>query len=314
MGRVTTRAMSPSVYLRRISSYDPGPLLRAVGELLDGCCPRPAPGDTVLVKPNLVGKRNARLSTTRPEVAGAVCAWLLDLGVRPVVADSPAFGSAASVARASGLDKEMEGLGLILEELDRPRPLAVSFGTSIGVSTKVLEAHLILNLPKVKAHNQMRFTCAVKNLFGTAVGCRKALAHALHGEKENRFESVIVEIMESLPRTISLADGIEAMDRAGPMGGDPFPLELLGASANPVALDTALCSLVGLAPEEVPLWRECLGRGLPGADPTSLVYPLEGAGAFDAREFRTPEKLSPVTFRPIRLLKGRIKSLVQRLG
>ena len=46
------------------------------------------------------------------------------------------------------------------------------------------------------------------------------------------------------------------MHRHGPTNGEPYPLGLLAAAANPVALDTAVFTLLGLSPGQVPLWRE----------------------------------------------------------
>ena len=46
--------------------------------------------------------------------------------------------------------------------------------------------------------------------------------------------------MQAMPETVSLVDGVMSMQRTGPIDGDPFDLSLLGASSNPVALDTAL--------------------------------------------------------------------------
>ncbi len=300
------------VLLTRIPAYDDTALPGEVARLLDGIGLRPAPGARVLVKPNLVAARSAHLSTTHPAVVRAACAYLLDCGARVTVADSPAFGSARSVARASGLLAALADLPVTLRSLTRPAGLRLSFGASVGVSRDALGAEVILSLPRLKAHNQVRLTCAVKNLFGCVVGGRKAWAHCRFGDRANRFESMLLEVAASLPPTWALADGVIAMSGRGPTGGAPCPLGLLAASADPHALDAALYALLGATPETVPLWREARRRGLPGAFNENLAFPLLQPGDVDAAGFVIPPVLDPVTFDPFRLVKGRVKSLCQR--
>lgn len=300
------------VLLARMGSYDDPALSRVVAELLAGAALKPARGSRVLVKPNLVAARTAHLSTTHPAVVRAACLYLLDHGVRVTVADSPAFGSARSVARKSGLLAALEGLPVSIQGLSRPAKLKLSFGASIGVSRDALEAGAILSLPKVKAHNQMRLTCAVKNLFGCVVGGRKAWAHCRFGDRANHFEAMLLEVAASLPPAWALVDGIVAMSGRGPTGGTPCALGLLGASADPHGLDTAVYAVLGAAPEEVPLWQEARRRGLPGAFLENLSFPLLRPGEIDSTGFVIPPALDPVTFDPFRLIKGRVKSVCQR--
>ncbi len=287
-------------------------MTRALGLLL-------RPGLSVLVKPNLVAMRGPRLACTRAEVVEAACRLLLDAGCKVTVSDSPAFGTARGVARSAGILKALRGLGVRVEPMDRPTRIPLTLpgpdGKTgrIGVSRRALEADLLVNLPKLKAHNQMRLTAAVKNLFGCVAGVRKPLAHWRLGEQGARFESMIMDVALALPPTLSILDGIETMHVSGPTGGEPFRLGLLGASLDPAALDTAAYRLLGAAPGEVPLWREALGRGLDGADPANLDYPVSAPDEFDARGFVIPARLSPVTFHPLRLARGRLISLAHRL-
>lgn len=300
------------VALARLPSYDSPLLDDTVRRLLDaaGCAPKP--GTRVLVKPNLVSRGNAKLSCTHPLVVRAACRCLLERGARVLVADSPAVGAAAQVARACGLAEALRPLGLRVRGLDRPEPLALSFGARVGLSRTAREAELIVNVPRLKAHGQMRLTGAVKNLFGCVTGWRKAVAHARHGDHANHFPALILEVARALPPTITLLDAIRPMQRTGPIKGIPYDLGLLASCADPVALDTALGVLLGLTPEDAPLWAEARRRGLPGADPSALRYPLERPEAFDASGFELPAHLELQTFHPVRLARGRLRSLLHR--
>lgn len=300
------------VFFEKAAGYDDPALARTAAGLLEAAGFRPGPGTRVLVKPNLVAPKNMGLSCTSPAVVRAVCQYLADCGAKTTVGDSPAFGTGKVVARLSGLSAALSDLPARLVNFSRSRRIPLSFGSSAAVAVEALEAERIVNLPRLKVHNQMGMTVAVKNLFGCVTGFRKSLAHQLHGEKGNRFERLIIEVMRALPETVSLLDGVVAMHREGPAGGDPFPLGLLAASPSCVALDTAVYGLLGLSPQNVPLWREAMAMGLPGAHPEEIAQTGPHPGEFPTEGFLTPTRLEPVAFHPKRFVTGRIKSLFTR--
>lgn len=287
-------------------------LAECIPQLFAACGITYRPGERVLVKPNLVAAKNP-LGCTDPAVAAAACQYLLDCGARVTVADSPAFGSAESVARKCGLVDALAPLGLTVTTLRDPRPLALSFPAQVGIATQALEADRILNLPRLKAHCQMRLTASVKNLFGCVCGMRKAIAHTRFGERGNRFEALILDVCAALPQVDTLLDAVTAMHVSGPTDGEALHMGLLAASPNPVALDTALYTLLTQTPDNVALWREAIRRDLPGCRPQDISYPLHPPQAFDATAFIVPEALVPVSFRPARLAKSAMKRLLARI-
>ncbi|WFS61516.1 DUF362 domain-containing protein [Pseudodesulfovibrio thermohalotolerans] len=305
--------MPETVAILRVPEHRPELLEPAVAELLESIGFALAPGDRVLVKPNLVNGSNAVHCTTHPLAVRAACAWLLDHNAKVTVADSPAFGSAASVARASGLEKALAELGLEVRSLARPAPLPLTLGGSIGLSRDAMEADRILNLPKLKVHCQMTLSGAVKNMFGCVVGFRKALAHNRLGHSHAIFRSMLMDVYRALPQTTHLMDGIRPMHRDGPIKGEPFPLGLMAASRNGVALDTMAAALLGLTPEQVPLWEEARMRGMEGAAPSRLMFPLDTPDNFDAADFVLSEERE-LSFAPMRLLRGRIRSFLRHLA
>ena len=254
-------------------------------------------GARVLIKPNFVALRGAPLCCTDAAVIAAAAVHCAESGAQAVVGDSPAFGTAQAIAEAIGLPGLLRPLGVPIITLGRGRSV-VSGPVRVQVSADALDSDLILNLPKLKAHSQMRFSGAVKNLFGCVTGMQKAWLHARHGDKGARFSGMICGLMEILPPVVSLVDGVRAMHRTGPIQGDPFELGLLGASTSPVALDTAVGMILGAGPEAFPVWRECVRRGLAGADPSELNFPALDPAAFDARGFELPQTLKPESFRP----------------
>lgn len=278
-----------------------------VPDLLESVLPDVS-GTRLLIKPNFVALRNAQLCCTSPVVIAAVARHCVERGARVTVGDSPAFGTAQAIAGAIGLPELLRPLGVQVVTLSRGVPIT-SADVPVQVSADALEADLIVNLPKFKAHSQMRFSGAVKNLFGCVTGVRKAWLHALHGDKAGRFTAMICGLMQVLPPTISLMDGVTAMHRTGPIAGDTFPLGLLGAADNPVALDTAAGMVLKATPEHFPVWRHCRDAGLPGADRKELCFPLQNPQDFDAEGFVLPETLKLESFRPDILLKSLVKRI-----
>ena len=163
------------VALQRLSPADSGAVAQALPLLLDRAGLASSfslRSAHVLVKPNLLTA--TPLACTSPVVVASVCRWLLDQGARVRVGDSPGFGTATAVARQTGLEEALRPLGLRVESLADPRPLALPLRrggpVSFGVARVALESDVIFSLPRVKAHSQMRLTLAVKNLFGCVCG------------------------------------------------------------------------------------------------------------------------------------------------
>lgn len=171
-----------------------------------------------------------------------------------------------------------------------------------GVSTTALHSDYILSVPRVKAHCQMRVTLSVKNLFGCVCAWRKAIAHTVQGASQEHFTAALVDLWAALPPVVALADGITAMHKTGPSGGEPYPLGCVGASSSAVALDTAFYTMLGQQPCDIPLWAELCRRKIAGASPEDLTFPLAQSYIFDAGSFEVPAHLMDVSFQPHRLL------------
>lgn len=293
-----------AVAITRCADYTPRAVDAAVCAALHAAGYAPAAGTRVLVKPNLLKAEPGGLCCTHPQVVRAACAYLLDCGCIVTVGDSPAFGSARSVARAIGLDNALAPLGVPIVTLDAAVTVRLPSGMDIGISRLALETNAVLSVPRVKAHSQMRLTCAVKNLFGCVAGVRKALAHTVHGDRGNAFRALLVEVAQALPPVAALADGITAMDRTGPSGGDAFALGMVAAASSPVAVDTAIYRMLGATPDDIPLWGELRQRNAAGAFDEHLVFPLLRPEDVDGTAFRLPQALTPETFHPLRLLRS----------
>ena len=266
------------------------------------------PGDTVLLKPNLIGAQSPDgLACTHPEFIAATAAWCLDHSVRVVVGDSPAFGTARGVMQAVGISRALQGMPVRMVNFKRCRRVVLAGGIEVDLAEQALECDMLINLPRVKAHSQLCVSLAIKNYFGSVVGMRKAWYHLRYGDRPERFAGLLVDLLAVLPSGAILVDGIVAMHKDGPLKGRSFHLGVLGGSLNPVALETALMAILGLAHDRNPLWLECARRKLPGARLADLVYPLEHPAAVSVSDFQAPAVLKPVSFNPCRMMISAVK-------
>lgn len=299
---------SIAVALAKCSEYNSSCIREAVDRLFEVIGFRPGAGKRILVKPNLLTAIPPDyLACTHPSVVRAICEHLIDAGAKVQVGDSPTFGKAVDVAGKIGLTQALAHLPVTLVNLDRPKHVRLPFGALVPISRLVLESDLIVSVPKLKAHHQMRVTGAVKNVYGCVSGIRKPMLHFLHGDRGSRFEQMILEIWQKLPPSISLMDAVTAMHTHGPVKGEPYPLGLLAASSSPVALECAIDSIIGLEPSVVPLWHTAVKLNIPGARMEDLCFPLEAPESFHGRDFIVPDFLNCLSFRPEQIARNWIQ-------
>lgn len=298
------------VWLGRADGYEADALARQAGEALEAAGFRPASGSNVLVKPNLLFADPLGIAHTHPLVVRAACLYLLDCGCRVSVSDSPGFGRAGRVAAVTGIASALPGSIRVCEMGPKVKK-DLSQGGRAGISRRALEADLILNLPKFKAHRMMRLSLAVKNLFGCVSGVEKAVLHSKHGDKlrggVSLFPSLIADIVSRLPPCAALLDGITAMHRSGPMRGSPLDLNFIAASSSSVALDTAVYTLLGQNPKLFPIWAELRRRGAAGAFAGDLEWIGLEPENVDLSSFELPLSLDSESFNPVNLCISGIK-------
>jgi len=170
----------------------------------------------------------------------------------------------------SGLEDTLAGEKLPFADLNYSESRSVP---NAGRATKlkefffpraVLEADLIVSLPKLKTHHWAGFTASMKNLYGLLPGI-------VYGWPKNVLHYVgipgsIVDIAASAPQTIAIVDAILSMEGDGPIMGTPKPLGLIAVGLNPTAVDATLARIIGLDPFKVPYLSLAAGRLGPIAD------------------------------------------------
>ncbi len=267
-------------------------------------------GLRVMVKPNLISAKKGPLACTEAEFTLAVSRWFIDNGAQVIIGDSPAFGSATSVLTRLGVVEDIRFLGVEISDFSSSRKLSLASGVEADMAVDALDCDLLVNLPRVKAHAQMRVTLAVKNFFGCLTGLQKPWWHMVHGGDSGRFSDLLVELLSVLPESMTLVDGIRAMHVTGPINGKPYPLQIIAAGTNPVAVDAALLSILGVSAERSSLHRAAIHAQIAGTSSEYLSFPLATASEMQVNDFLVPERLSPIRFNPFVFLRS---SLLRKL-
>jgi uncharacterized protein (DUF362 family) len=304
-----------SVALTRCSSYDRNTVTHAISrqfELLGGIERFVKPGDRVLLKPNFIAPRSPEQDATQthPAVIIEVARLLKDFGAKPFVGDSPGWGEIQACAEALDLIEPLGKLGVPIRALDDPRTKRVGpRGPRVALSAVALEADAMINLPKLKAHQQLLVTLAVKNLFGCVPGKRKALWHYRRGGNPTSFCEMLIGISLFLKPALTLIDGIVAMEGSGPSNGDDKALGWLIAGTDPIACETACCRLIGIDPEQVPVLRTARQMQLDGLDLDQIELLGDPLPEKPESEFKLPT-LIPIRFSLARVFHSKCRQML----
>lgn len=301
------------VALARCSRYEPSEVGAALDRALDpfgglggasGFGRGITSGSKVLVKPNFLrAAATGAAVSPHPDVVRAVCERLLDLGARVRIGDSPAFGTARGTAKACGVLAVADDLGIPVVEFKKPEIIKTGppSGLSLQIDREVMQADAVVNICKFKGHQQLGMTLAVKNLFGCITGKRKPAWHLRLGDRGNGFGEMLVEVYRAVAPTISICDGIVAMEGNGPGDGTTRPLGLLMAAEDGVALDTVGALVVGYPLEELRVYRAACALGVGTPDPGAIEV-VGDLSLDEARidDWKFPESL-PIFFNPARV-------------
>ena len=274
--------METRVSLHRCDSYDPAAMKNALAQCLTdlgGLKQYVRPGMTVALKCNLLlPMRPEQGGTTHPALVAALARMIQDIGATPLIIDSPggpyAKAMLRTVYRVSGLHEIAKDTGARLNldtsAAEIPAPHS-QWLPRMKVLKPLIDADLIINLPKMKTHGFMLFTGAVKNMFGAIPGVDKAEYH-LRMKEPADFARTMVDICEAVRPGLTIMDAIEAMEGNGPSAGTVKKAGMLIASPSPYTADLAAAWLGTLPLERIYIIQEAIERGLSPSDPGELQW------------------------------------------
>jgi uncharacterized protein (DUF362 family)/NAD-dependent dihydropyrimidine dehydrogenase PreA subunit len=247
-----------TVAIERCAGYDPEGVYHALKrgvQRLGGIEQFVRPGERILLKPNILAREAPEKAvTTHPTVLAGCVRLFQEAGAGVVFGDSPGLERASRAAEGSDLLRAGTEGGAAYDPFDVPRALPNPNGTLVSdfpVASVVHGVDGIVNLPKFKTHQLTRVTGAVKNLFGSISGRRKAMYHVQFPDVTD-FCRFLVELNLRLRPRLHVMDAVVAMEGNGPRSGTPVPIGALILSADPVAVDATACRLAALDPSYVP--------------------------------------------------------------
>jgi len=303
-----------TVSITACDTYDLDAVRRAVAEVLapfGGMGRFVQPGRRVLLKPNLLGAASLeRAVTTHPTVVQAVAEAVQAAGGIVLIGDSPAgpVSNGFQVWRTSGLADVAAQTGATLVPFAEVTWQRLH-GHDYFLARPVLQADLVINLPKLKTHSFALYTGAVKNLFGVIPGTRKRDVH-LRAPGIQDFSLALADVLELVRPALTIMDAVIGQEGEGPgLSGTPRRYGCLAAAADAVALDTVLAQAMGFRPGAVLHLVEAGARGLGLADPRLISVAGDRATLAFGRVdlpgthwyFRVPARFSAPIYRLARL-------------
>ncbi|MFP5259895.1 MAG: DUF362 domain-containing protein [Acidobacteriota bacterium] len=233
----------------------------------------------ILVKPNLNANMNALTgNTTDLRLLFALLGHLRDAGYGNVTVgegtNSGFYRNKIGVISRLRVDRVAARFGYPAVDLNYSpgAPVAFKDGVTAEIAKPVMDAALVINLPKLKTHFEAGMSVCLKNLMGCLVG---------QENKKKTHQSLaanIVNITEAVRPGLHIVDALIAMEGLGPTRGTPLRLDTLVFGENPYLIDLACARLAGFPAEQVRPLAEARRRGLatPAMDAflDSLALPL----------------------------------------
>ncbi len=223
-------------------------------------------GKKVLIKPNVLRSAEPREGiTTHPAVLRAVVEKVETLKPSSiVVGDNPgmfSYGQNEASFQKSGLLEASKGYYRNIGNDSVSKDFNPDFMAKVGLSREVVEADIIISLPKFKTHGLTVVTGAIKNSYGFLPGAQKAKLHKEAGDPE-RFNELLVEVFRLRIPDLFLVDAVVGMEGNGPASPDLRDIGLILAADNAVALDAVIAVMMGCEPGRLRFLQKAKEMGL----------------------------------------------------
>jgi uncharacterized protein (DUF362 family) len=245
-------------------------ITRQALDLLGGMQRFVKPRQTALIKPNqtvfLLAENGV---TTDPWVVAAIARLVLEAGGRPLIGDMPGAGiTSKEVISITGMDDAVRRVGAEVVYLDEmpQKPLPVPNGQivqEIELPAAVVDADVLINVPKAKTHFVDPISGALKNWMGAM---RPDIRMRHHDRETPQY---VLDATMARPPHLHVMDALWAGEGRGPIGNTPAWVGCVLASTDPVVLDVTTARLLGFSDEQaisMTYAREAVSRGLGTAD------------------------------------------------
>jgi len=220
----------------------------------------------IVLKPNLVetAPGQSHINTHPAVVVAAAEAFRrLDAGEVIVAEGQGHRRDSMIVLDESGMGEALLEAGLPFVDLNHeefdtiPNKGRHTGLANFHVPKTILEADLLVSIPKMKTHHWVGMTGAMKNLFGVMPGIVYGWPkNVLHHQG---IHESIVDINSTVRSAISIVDGIVGMEGDGPIMGEPKNVGCVIVGSNPVAVDATCARIMALEPSRIDYLKQACG-------------------------------------------------------
>jgi uncharacterized protein (DUF362 family)/Pyruvate/2-oxoacid:ferredoxin oxidoreductase delta subunit len=209
-------------------------------------------GKKVLIKPNALRSSNAdEAIVTHPSLLRAVVEKVETLNPDTIiVGDNPgvaSYGANEECFEKTGLMEASKGYYKNIGNDPVNVDFNPAFMASASVSRAIMEADIIISLPRFKTHGLTVMSGAIKNSYGFLCGAQKALLHKVAGNPA-RFQEVVVDVFKIRVPDLFIMDAVVGMEGNGPASPDLRDIGLILAADNAVAMDAVVATMMGCDP------------------------------------------------------------------
>jgi len=268
-----------------------------------------AKNSRILIKPNILSQRKPEdCVTTHPAVVDAVLDILTvdfkEKKFRIVIGESSGTSENRGTERGfatSGIKAVADRYGIECRPFEKSDKIKIDTKDlnesyhlkELTMPKELIDADIIINLPKMKTHVLMDYTGAVKNLFGLVSGNQKTMYHVQAPDKKS-FSKVLADIYQYTVKEtdrkqrdmITIMDGIIGMEGNGPANGNPKKAELILVSKDGFALDIVAANIMGYDTLNLAFVKELFSRSI-------NPFPIQQKGIPKVKiNFRKPVNLT----------------------
>ncbi len=255
------------------------------------------PNSKILIKLNLLSAYNPEQAiTTHPEIVRAVINIIKKAGAVPVMGDSPGnlTKGIEHIWEKTGmlqLAKE-ENVELVNFEACGCIDVSVQHPTvkHIYITKAITDCDAIINIPKLKTHTFMGFTCGVKNFYGIIPGVRKAEYHKLAPTPKD-FSLLLSEIYRMIREKLlfTIVDGVYGLEGNGPsLSGQKRNYGIIAGSQDTVMLDTFLLDKMGIKSRNNVLLKPLKEKKLGDTNLQNMIYIGDDVSEFNFSKTKLP--------------------------
>jgi uncharacterized protein (DUF362 family) len=245
-------------------------------------------GKRVVLKPNLVEFEQGRVINTHPSLVAGTADALRRCGASHVViAEGPGHRRDIEyLVTGTGLFDAMRDVGVSFVDLNhddvrRVRLAAHFMGlTDLALPVTLLDADLVISMPKLKTHHWTGMTGSLKNLFGAVPG-------AVYGWPKNLLhfrgiENSILDLAATIRPGLAIVDAVVGMEGDGPIMGKPRSVGCVVMGQDPVSVDATCARIMGLKASAIHYLHDA-GEFLGNVAPNAIRQQGEALARFATR-------------------------------